>query len=552
MHVTALRAAPLALALLAGSAQAVVVAVDENAFAGVGPVLDFEEFTANVDVVESQFAGFGISFSSQSNGGWPVEPHSDYGSTFADAATAAGAGDNGLFHLNDGEAIVFDPPVTRVAFQFGSNVDVDVPITISRGGQQTGSFHLVVAENQLPFFGFQDPQGIDRIDFGTELNSEFVSQLDNVRFEREPTGSVALAGSGSFSNTGETLDFEAFTANVDVVSTQFSGLGVLFDSGAGGWSVEPHSDYGLTFADAATAAGAGANGLVHENDAEEIVFDPPVKRVGFQFGSNVDVQVPITFHRGGMQVGSAELLVGDDHLPFYGFEDPQGIDRIAFGTEQNSQFVSQLDNLRFERIDTIAPEDIPGSAPLLGFEEFTANQSIVSNQFAAQGISFTSQSNGGWPVEPYSDYSQELVDAALAAGAGDKGLFHENDGEEILFDPPASKVGFLFGSNVDVRVPITLYLGGVQTGSYELDVAQDQLQFFGFGDDGGIDRIAFGKELNSEFVSQLDNVRFAPEPGGAGATAAAVATLALCARRRRSAAGTSSTSPPSAWTSGAG
>lgn len=173
---------------------------------------------------------------------------------------------------------------------FGSNVGVNVPITLRRGGQQIEATNLIVSADDLAFFGFEDPQGIDQIDFGTELNSSFVSQLDNLRFERDPTGAVSLAGPAGFSDTEAVLDFEQFVPNSDVVSGQFSGLGAIFDSMGGGWPVEPHDDYGPDFAAAALDAGAGSQGLFHMNDQEEILFDPPVRRVGFQFGSNVDVR----------------------------------------------------------------------------------------------------------------------------------------------------------------------------------------------------------------------------------------------------------------------
>ena len=346
---------PLAFALpflFAGTAAlAAVSQVDETAFSGGEQVRDFEEFTPNSDVVDTQYAGVGVTFDSVS-GGWPVERHEGYGPTFAAAALAQGAGVQGLFHLNDGEEILFDPPVTRLGFQFGSNVPVSVPVTLFRGAAPLGSFDLVASGSELPFFGFEDPEGIDRIAFGVEQNNELVSQLDNLRFEREPTGSVALVGPEALAGAPPALDFEAFTPNLDFVLDQFPG--VTFDSVSGGWPVERHEGYGPTFAAAALAQGAGVQGLFHLNAGEEILFDPPAVRVAFQFGSNVDVRVPIAFFRGGVEVGTAEIRALGDELPFFGFESLDGIDRIAFGVEQNDEFVSQLDNVRFE-----APE--PGS-----------------------------------------------------------------------------------------------------------------------------------------------------------------------------------------------
>ena len=253
MTTGALRAAPLGLALLGAAAHAAVVQVDESAFSGFELRFGFEEFTPNSDVVETQLERLGVRFSSTSNGGVPVEPYSDYSTEFVDFALGAGAGANGLIHDNDGEAIEFDPPVTRVGFLFGSNVPVDVPITVSRGGVGT-SFHLVVAEDQLEFFGFEDPQGIDEIGFGTELNGPSSSQIDELRFEWDPGGSVTRIGPGAFSGSEAVLGFEAFTPDVDIVSDQFSGV-TFFNQTDGGWPVESYSGYSDALVDFALGAG---------------------------------------------------------------------------------------------------------------------------------------------------------------------------------------------------------------------------------------------------------------------------------------------------------
>jgi len=151
----------------------------------------------------------------------------------------------------------------------------------------------------------------------------------------------------AFSGNEYVLDFENLALGIQVMG-ELSGLGVVFDSSTGGWSTSPHSGYGGFFVTAAETAGAGAVGLLHNNSEEEILFTEPVVRVGFLFGSNVNVHVPVTFFRDGNQIGSANLVVSGDEIPFFGFEDPQGIDKVVFADEVNAMFVSQLDNLRFE------------------------------------------------------------------------------------------------------------------------------------------------------------------------------------------------------------
>jgi hypothetical protein len=349
---------------------------------------------------------------------------------------------------------------------------------------------------------------------------------------------VVQVDESAFSGFELRLGFEEFIAATDEVSTQFAGLGVTFNDDINRWIVEPHTNYGTALANFALGAGAGANGLLHRNNNEEILFDPPVTRVGFLFGSSHDVDVPITVSRGG--VGTPfHLVVAENQLAFFGFEDAQGIDKIAFGNETNDEFVSQLDELRFEwepggSVTRIGLGDFSGSEALIGFEDFTANTDVVSNQFAGAGLTFFNQTDGGWPVEPHSDYGTEFVDVALDAGAGDNALFHqgEGDGEEIRFDPPVTRVGFLFGSNVDVRVPVAISRGGVPTGSMPIVVPGDTLRLFAFEDAGGIDEIAFGAELNGGSVSQLDQLRFEPVPEPSGALLSAVAAVALAARVR--------------------
>ncbi len=352
MILTGIRRAPLALVVLVATAHAAATPVGEAAFSGADPVRDFEEFASNA-VVSSQFAGVGVTFSSTA-GGWDVEPYSSYGPDLESEALALGLGDQGLIHQNQSEAIAFEPPVSRVGFRFGSNLDVHVAVTLRRGELAIGTFDLIVSMDQMPFFGFEDLDGIDRVEFATEQNNEFVSQLDHLRFEREPTGSVLLIGPDDFSGEEAVLGFEALSSGT-IVTDQFQEQGVRFDSAGLDWGVLSHSEYNPTFTSAALAQGAGQRGLRHRNEGEAILFDPPVERVAFQFGSNVDVRVPVVLRRGGLEIGSTELLVLAYELPFFGFQDAGGIDRLEFGTEQNDEFVSQLDNLRVEVPEPGAP-----------------------------------------------------------------------------------------------------------------------------------------------------------------------------------------------------
>ena len=186
----------MAILLAPMAANAVPIQIGIDGFSGDEPVLDFEEFTGNVDIISDQFDSLGVSFNSI-----PVEPHIDYGAAFA-AAVAPFAGDNALFQglKPTGEEIFFTSTVTRVGFNFGSNVNINVPFETYLNGVLTGSFNLITAPNTMPFFGFEDLAGIDRIVFLPELTSRFVSQIDNLRFEGrvsvpEP-GTLALFGIG--------------------------------------------------------------------------------------------------------------------------------------------------------------------------------------------------------------------------------------------------------------------------------------------------------------------------------------------------------------------
>ena len=178
------------LVAIASSAGAAPVQVGIGAFSGSETVHDFEAYQGNVDILTNQLIGFGVTFNAI-----PIEPHIDYGSTFANAVKPF-AGDKGLFQglKAGGEVIAFTSPVTRVGFHFGSNVPVNVPFETYLGAVKTGSFNLNTAANTMPFFGFQDFAGIDRIVFLRETTHRFVSQIDNLRFAVPEPHTLALLG----------------------------------------------------------------------------------------------------------------------------------------------------------------------------------------------------------------------------------------------------------------------------------------------------------------------------------------------------------------------
>jgi hypothetical protein len=178
------------------------------------------------------------------------------------------------------------------------------------------------------------------------------------------TAQVTPVDLSAFSGNEAVLDFEGQSSSAQLMG-EFSGLGVVLDSDSAGWQVDEHSGYGGAFAAAAEAAGAGVVGLLHANDGEEILFTEPVVRVGFLFGSNVDIDVPVTFFRGAVPIGAANLVVGASQIQFFGFEDPQGIDKVVFADEVNAGFVSQLDSLRFETEATAQGKGVKSGKGLL-------------------------------------------------------------------------------------------------------------------------------------------------------------------------------------------
>jgi hypothetical protein len=191
-----------------------VTPIGPAAFSGAEPIRDFEELLTDA-VIADEFSGVGATFSSGANG-WRVERYSAFGPDLTSEAIALGLGDRGLIHENHSHAIDFDPPVSRVGFHFGSNVDIEVPLTFYRGEAEIGTFDLVVAMDEVPFFGFEDLDGIERVEFGTEQTGAFTAQLDDLRFEREPTGSVVLIGPDEFSDEAPVLGFEALSSEAAV------------------------------------------------------------------------------------------------------------------------------------------------------------------------------------------------------------------------------------------------------------------------------------------------------------------------------------------------
>jgi MYXO-CTERM domain-containing protein len=123
------------------------------------------------------------------------------------------------------------------------------------------------------------------------------------------------------------------------------------------------------------------------------------------------------------------------------------------------------------------------------------------------------------------------VNQALAVGAGQAGLFHQGTNEVIAFSPAVERVGFLFGSNQGIDVPVTVLPDGAV---FHLVVPINQLLFFGFEDSAGITSLTFGEEqIEPGTVSNLDNLRFESAPEAPGGSLAVAAALVALARRRR-------------------
>lgn len=354
-----------------------------------------------------------------------------------------------------------------------------------------------------------------------------------------PAGSgeaaVTEIGIDSFEDV-TSLGFEELSPPTSV-TTQYQDLELTFEALAGAvCRSEAYASYSAELAAFASGLGLGERGLTIGGEAVEITFATPVQRVGFTVGSNAPVQVPVLVDGEG-DPAAFTLSVAQNQIAFFGFEDPVGISSLRLGKEQTEEFLSMLDGLRFEReptgsVERIAQDDFPPTPAPLDFEEFEEEEQ-VAGQFAADGVTFSSRL-GSWAAARYDGYGDELVAVALATGAGAVGLLHVNDGETISFDPPATKVGFHFGSNVPVRVPITFRRGGADSGAFTIVVPETQLGFFGFTDQQGIEEVRFGEELVESYSSNLDLLRFVPEPAdGAAAALAALALLASGRRRER-------------------
>lgn len=181
----------LGIMVFMGASQvlAVPIQVGIGAFSGSETVIGFEGLAVGTSVT-NEFSGLGVIF----DGSMPVVEYSGFGAPLSVAALANGDGSQGLrqgSNLSTPNTVTFSSAVTRLGFDLSSNVDVNVPVRLYLNNVLTGSFNLMSALNTVPFYGFEDLAGIDRIEFDMELNAQeeiglgfgFVSILDQIRFE---------------------------------------------------------------------------------------------------------------------------------------------------------------------------------------------------------------------------------------------------------------------------------------------------------------------------------------------------------------------------------
>lgn len=187
---------------------------------------------------------------------------------------------------------------------------------------------------------------------------------------------------------------------------------------------------------------------------------------------------------------------------------------------------------------TIGLGDFSGGETVLSFEGY-ADWTLITNQFALSGVTFDSATYGGWYMQAYSNYGATLASNASGLGLGVTAIMHYNDSEEILFTTAVTRVGFYFGSNVNINVPVTLYMNGSPTGNFNLSPLANEMTFVGWEDPAGIDRIVFADEnLDLLAMSNLDGLRYegsissaVPEPSSFALVLGGIGAL-ICFRRR--------------------
>jgi len=136
-----------------------------DAFSPETVTIDFDDYAVGQPTIP------GLTVNAIAAGSWSVGEGSEWGTT----------SDPGRQYLGIGGPIelIFDERAERVGFYFGGNTANNVPIEIRRDGSSSGSFTLTSVSGPADgvtnwyFVGFEDPDGIDSIVFGEELNSDW-------------------------------------------------------------------------------------------------------------------------------------------------------------------------------------------------------------------------------------------------------------------------------------------------------------------------------------------------------------------------------------------
>lgn len=171
-------------------------------FAG-DPVLSFEDLPVLDDpgdfgpayLIGDRYADLGVFFDDDNVTGTYAAQAGGYAyvSVPVEAANAAGAGMKPITCGSLPCTIAFDPPVLRVGFHWSKttydNQSGRSEVVFYRDGVATASQDLIFRWDQLGFFGFEDPQGIDAI--------RVSDWVDLLRFapepERAPGAAAAVA-----------------------------------------------------------------------------------------------------------------------------------------------------------------------------------------------------------------------------------------------------------------------------------------------------------------------------------------------------------------------
>lgn len=154
------------------------------------------------------------------------------------------------------------------------------------------------------------------------------------------------------------------------------------------------------------------------------------------------------------------------------------------------------------------PASFQPGATRLGFEEQTAGGTLSSLTPDSFTVDFDGNA-GSFPVVAYADLSGALATAATTAELGAKALRIDNGAnQEIRFDPPVTRVGMYLSSSGSMLTNVTAFRDGVQTYPTQTSAAANTIQFLGFKDPDGIDRIVFSGDFVDSDPVLLDALLF--------------------------------------------